>query len=212
MLTLPPSVKIYVSRGASGAGSERAWARSGAGAGDAAAVSLSGLRGGAGRGAARALAAPVVQRWGGRAGAAGVRRGREKRERAGSDKPLAVGRLVSGRALGDADALDRGGAACSSGCAGSPRSRREAWPGRSRRCSQLAEDASLVMLWTRKSSSGRRSRRERHRVGSARRPPARWTARAGAARGSRSTENDRARGGSEPARGLSGRRKRRRRS
>lgn len=98
-------------RGASGARSERAWAGSGTGAGGAAAVSLPGLRGGAGRGAARALAAPVVQRWGGSASAAGVRLGREQRERAGSDKPFAVGGRVSRRALGDAEALDRGGAA-----------------------------------------------------------------------------------------------------
>jgi len=97
-------------RGASGAGSELAWARSGAGAADVAAVSLSGLRGRAGRGAARALAAPVVWRGGGRAGAAGVRRGREQRERAGSDKPIALGGRVSGRALGDAGTLGRGGA------------------------------------------------------------------------------------------------------
>ena len=96
--------------GASGAGSERAWAGSGARAVDAAAVSLPGVRGGAGRGAARAFAVPVVQRWGGRTGAAGVRRWREQREHAGSDKPLAVGGWVSGRALGDAETLDRVGA------------------------------------------------------------------------------------------------------
>ena len=97
-------------RGASGAGSERAWTRSGAGAGAAAAVSLPGLRGGAGRGPARSFAATLVQRRGGRASAAGVRVGREQRERPGSDEPLAVGGRVSARALGDAASVGRGGA------------------------------------------------------------------------------------------------------
>lgn len=97
-------------RGAAGARPIRAWVCSGTEALAAAAVSLPSLRGGAARGAAGTAPAPLVQRWGGGVGAAGLRRGREQRERASADEPLALGGQLGGRALGDAAALGRSGA------------------------------------------------------------------------------------------------------
>jgi hypothetical protein len=97
-------------RGAAGARAVWAWECAEAGGFAAAAVPLSRLRGGAGRGAAGIAPTPLVQCWGGRAGAAGLRRGREQRERASTDEPLALGGDLGRRALGDTAALGRGGA------------------------------------------------------------------------------------------------------
>lgn len=97
-------------RGAASARSVRAWVCAGATAFEAAAVSLPSVHGGAGRWAAGTASAPLVQRWRGRVGIAGLRQRREQRERAGADEPLALGGRLSGRALGDAATLGRGGA------------------------------------------------------------------------------------------------------
>ncbi len=51
----------------------------------------------------------MVQRWGGRAGVAGVRLGREQRERAGSDEPLALGGRLGERGLTRTAAVDGDG-------------------------------------------------------------------------------------------------------
>ena len=75
-------------RGAAGARTIRAWSCSRAAAFAASAVPLPSLLCGVGRGAAGTAAAPLVQRWGGGAGAARLRHGREQRECASTDEPL----------------------------------------------------------------------------------------------------------------------------
>ena len=117
----PRGARRARARGAAGVRTIRTWGCAGAAAFDAAAVSLPSLRGGARRWAARVASAPLVQRWRRRVGAIGLRQRREQRERPDADEPLALGGRLSGRALGDAAAMGRGGSMRHALCRGRAR-------------------------------------------------------------------------------------------